>query len=219
MTDLHSLDARGDARPPKDTALVDEQAFTSVELPGLHLAHRELYRCTFTDVKIPQAMFERCVFESCRFVRCDLTRSSWKMSSLRGVRFEGCKLLGVDLGAVQANPEVEFDACNLELVSFDNLHLRGVVFRNCALQGATFEATNLVEADFAGSDLGNVLFRRADLTGADLSTAERAVFLPSETRCKDARISTETAVGIAQALGLRVAGHDDGKKSGKGRRK
>ena len=148
------------------------------------------------------------VFERCEFVGCDLTKLLWGSSSLRGVRFVDCKLMGVNFAGAADNPEFSFDGCLMRYSVFDGVNLRGIHFHNCHLHDASFVECDLNDADFGGCDLEGAVLRNCRMAGADFSTATGLFFEPAQNRARDAYISPETAIQLARAAGLRVAGTD-----------
>ncbi len=168
----------------------------------------EYYKCRFERCELAGATCKGAVFESCTFVDCDLTRVAWAGAPLRDARFVDCKLVGADFGRAGDNPELHFERCLMRYTSFDGVNAGGVVYVDCQLQEATFVEANLRDAEFSGSDLSGATFKNASLAGADFSTAVGVFFDAKENQSKDAYISVDTAVAMAQARGLRVAGYD-----------
>lgn len=191
-----------------DTDFLEDETFLDIDAPEARIRGRELYRCTFERAKLAGATLAGCTLERCTFVDCDLTRVSFADTSLQGVRFERCKLLGVDFSTLRANPDVTFEGCLLRYAAFADLNLRGIRFVDCELGEAQFNDCTLVNADFPGSDLAGASFTRCDLAGADLSTANGVFLDARQNNLKDAFIPLETAVLLAQAQGMKVAGFD-----------
>jgi fluoroquinolone resistance protein len=83
----------------------DEATFTGLALPeaGADLGGKSFSRCTFRNLKLPQSRWQGARLEDCAFDACDLTRLVPAGLALRGVRFERCKMMGIDwsdLGAI-----------------------------------------------------------------------------------------------------------------------
>lgn len=197
-------------------ALVEGEVFHDVDIAAL--TKLELYRCHFDNCRFGDAVFSRVVIEDCDFVGCDLTRISWGDSSLRGVRFVDCKLLGVNFAKANDNPDVSFERCLLRYAVFDGVSLRGARFVDCQMAESSFVEADLQESDFSSSTLTHAVFKRCQMAGADFSTAVELLFDAGVNDAKDAFISVETAIHMAQSLGLRVAGHDDPRPSRRKRR-
>lgn len=187
---------------------LEEQTFAELEAPGAHIDGKELYRCTFERAKLAEASFAGCTLERCAFVDCDLTRVRFADTSLQGVCFERCKLLGVDFSTLRANPDVSFEGCLLRYAAFADQNLRGVRFVDCELPEAQLTDCSLVNADFPGCDLSGATFSRCDLAGADLSTTSGLFLDARQNNVKGAFVPLETAVLLARAQGMKVAGFD-----------
>ena len=199
--------------------LLENETFADLDLEGHDILGKELYRCTFRSVKLPEVRLDKSVFEQCKFIDSDLTRVKAVGASFHGVRFEHCKLLGVELSNLAANPDVFFDECNLRYASFGGLNLRNTKLHRCQLQEASFHETSLIDASFDGSDLSSAAFSRCDLAGADFSNAVGVYFEAAQNCVKGVRIPVETAVMMAQALGMHVAGYEDANARGPKKRK
>src|SRR5690348_5154345 len=105
--------------------LIENETFTdgdSERLPA-RLAGNELYRCTFTGVKLAEARIERCVLERCTFEDSDLTRIALVGVHLRGVAFRRSKLLGLDFTKLADNPDVSFEGCILRYANVAAVNL------------------------------------------------------------------------------------------------
>lgn len=181
------------------------------------LAGVEFDRCRFERCRFADAALSRVVFERCVFIDCDLSRVALGDSGLRGVRFEECRLFAVDFSRAADNPEVEFVRSNLRSASFAGVNLRGTAFTACQLQESTFLETDLRDADFAGSELDGASFNRCALAGTDFSMTRGLHFEPTKNQAKDAFIAVETAIHLARAAGLRVAGSDEARPSSRPR--
>jgi fluoroquinolone resistance protein len=198
-------------------ALVEAEAFVDVDVA--RCAGVEVYKCRFERCRFVEAVLDKVVFEDVEFVDCDLTRVRFGHSSLRGVRFVRCKLLGVDFSRAADHPDVAFDGCSLSYAVFDGVALKGVRFLECQLGEASFVGSDLRDADFARSDLTRAVLRDAKLGGADFSTSTALLLDPARNDSNDALISVETAIHLAQAAGLRVAGHDDERRGKRPKRR
>jgi uncharacterized protein YjbI with pentapeptide repeats len=188
----------------------ENETFDHLDLQGADLRGKEFYRCTFQSCHLQESRWSESKLEACVFQGCDLTRAQLANTGLRGVRFEGSKLMGIDWSAVSPNPELAFDECNLRYCSFVGLSLRKTVFARCTALELNFIDADLSDTDFTGTDLTGSNFRGCTLTRADLQGA-RGVFIdPSaHNRLKATRVPVETAVLVAQTLGMLVTGYDE----------
>ncbi len=188
----------------------ENETFAHLDLQGANLGGKEFYRCTFQSAHLQESRWTGSKLEACVFRGCDLTRAQLTHTALRDVRFEGSKLMGIDWSAISPNPELAFDECNLRYCSFVGLSLRKTVFARCTALEVNFLDVDLSDTDFTGTDLSGSNFRGCTLTRADLR-GTRGVFIDpaAHNRLKATRVPVETAVLIAQTLGMLVAGYGD----------
>ena len=197
----------------------ENETFTDLDLQGGDLGQKEFYRCTFQRCQLQESRWKESKLESCVFSECDLSRAQLAFTGLRGVRFEGSKLMGIDWSVVSPNPEVEFDGCNLRYASFVGLSLRKTAFIRCSALEANFLDVDLSESDFSGTDLSGSTLRGCTLTHTDFRSATGVFIDPARNRAKGALISVEAAVLLARFLGLVVAGYGDEAAARGGRKK
>ncbi len=182
----------------------ENETFTDLELQGLALNQKEFYRCTFERSQFQESQWRQCKFEECTWRGCDLTRARFPQAALRGVRFEGSKLMGIDWSSISANPELAFEGCVLRYASFVGLSLRKTDVLRCTAQEANFFDLDLTDSDFEGTDLTGSNFRGCILTRTDFSLAVGLVLDPSRNRLKDTQVPLATAVSLAESMGMRV---------------
>ena len=191
----------------RETDLEDE-TFTGLDAQGLDLGGKELYRCTFRGAKLMETRWRRTRLEDCVFEDCDLTRMDPAGLALSGVVLRRSKLLGMDFTDLASNPDVRFEECNLEYAVFRRTNLRKLAILDTNLRAATFVECDLVEADLSGCDLAGATFEGSNLGKANLGTAKGAFVDPARNKIKGLRISVETAVLLAESLGMKVAGYE-----------
>ncbi len=186
----------------------DEETFERLQVTS-PLFEKEFTGCSFRGLKADTIVWKGVRFEDCTFENCELTRGQFPHTRFVGVTFRGCKLMGIDWSGIAANPTLSFDTCDLRYTSFVKVNLRKTTFRGCKACEANFIDCALIESDFSDTDLTGANFDAADLTKANLTTALGAFIAPGKNRVKDTRISVETAVLMAMAQGMKVAGYGD----------
>jgi fluoroquinolone resistance protein len=184
----------------------EDETFTGLDLTAIDLSGKELFRCTFRSCGLRESRWRKTTLEKCTFVGSDLSGASFDQTGLRGVRFESAKLLGVDFSRIAPHAEVAFVDSKLRYASFARQALRRTAFRNCSATDVTFVDVDLTEAVFAGTDLAATSFTGCTLTRTDFGTARGLFLEPARNRLKDTAIPVETAVQIAQHLGMIVEG-------------
>lgn len=215
-SDKRSTDAQ---RLAKEDSFENE-TFTDLDLQGCDLGQKEFYRCTFQNCQLQESRWKRSKLEVCVFNGCDLTRAQLQETALRDVRFEGSKLMGIDWTGVSTNPEVAFEDCVLRYTSFVGLSLRRTRFLRCTAMEANFFDLDLTEADFTGTDLTGSNIRGCNLTRANFSGTVGAFIDPANrNNVKGTQVPVETAVLLAQSLGMRVSGYASESSEGRGRKK
>jgi uncharacterized protein YjbI with pentapeptide repeats len=187
----------------------DDQVFEGLDLSDFDFSGKDFTRCTFRNLKLQQTRWPRARLEDCIFEGCDLTQMQPLDVGAHGVRFKGCKLMGVEWTKASLNPRLEFEECSLRYASFVDTHLRRTPFLRCNLVEASFIGTDLSEADFSSSDLTGATFQGSSLLKADLRQTKGLFLDPTKNRVKGARISMEAAALLATSFGMRVAGFDE----------
>ncbi len=185
-----------------------DETFAGLDLTEIDLGGKELFRCTFQGCQLRESRWRKATLERCTFVGSDLSGVVLDQTGLRGVRFESTKLLGVDFSRIAPHAEVAFVDSKLRYASFARQALRTTTFRNCSAPDVTFVDVDLTEADFGGTDLTGSTFTGCTLVKADLRTARGLFLEPARNRLKDTGVPVETAVLIAQHLGMVVSGYD-----------
>ena len=184
--------------------LFEEEVFQGGDLVEESFADKELVRCTFKNVKLTQSRWPGARLEDCTFDSCELTRVVPAGLIARGVTFVDCKMMGVEWTELGAFPELAFRGCDLRYVSFVSLTLRKIRFERCDLRDAQLVDVDLAEAVFTDCQLGGARFERCDLRKASFAGASELVLTPQGNKLAGARVPVETAIRMAEALGLKV---------------
>ncbi|MCP3103395.1 pentapeptide repeat-containing protein [Myxococcus sp. K15C18031901] len=185
----------------------ENETFSDLLLDGADLGGKEFYRCTFRNVQLQSSRWKESQLEDCVFEGCNLTRSNVLALRLRGARFEGSKLMGIDWTGVASNPEMHFEECGLQYDSFVGFSLRKTPFLRCVCKEANFFDMDLTESDFSETDLTGSNFRGCTLTRVTFSGTQGLVLDPARNRLKDTRVPPETAMALAHSLGMLVDGY------------
>jgi uncharacterized protein YjbI with pentapeptide repeats len=184
----------------------EDETFTGIELTQATLAGHEFVRCRFEKLVLQESNWQGVRLDDCEFDGCDLTRMQPKKMAARGVAFTRCRLMGVDWSGLAPNPSFVFEECNLQYASFVEVNLTSTPFRRCRMVETNFFDARLVEAVFQECEMAGARFEQCDLRGADLADSRGLILDPSKNTVTGCRVSVETAVVVAAALGFRVAG-------------
>lgn len=171
--------------------------------PGMTLEGVRLEGLDLSEARLPDLTLIECALEGVDLTLADLTGAE-----MRGVRFEACRLLGVDVGAWRDEGlglEVVLRDCDLTHLQASELDLRAWTFAGGRAPGATFAGCDLRGVSFAGCDLGGAHFARCDLREADLRGATGYVIDPTANRVRGLRASVPEALSFLGALGIEVA--------------
>lgn len=129
-------------------------------------------------------------------------------SRLLGVAFERCKLLGLDVAALDARAlaadPLRFQECRLDMAAFIGVDAAGATFANCSLREADFSGAVLRGADFAGSDLMGARFAGTDLREASLLGATNYVLDVRDNRVRGLRVDAAEAARLLAVFGVQA---------------
>ncbi len=187
-----------------DRWLYENETIEGDDLSGDEFPPVECYDVTFRRVSFAESTLRRWCFEDCTFVDCDLSLCVLEDCALQTVRFEGCKLVGVDWSRPsQTSLSVSFERCTLRLGNLAGVRLRESSLVECDLREADLTGTDFTGSDLRRSNLMGALLEGTVLEHADLRDV-RGLELRPEMRFRGAKVSVEVAIALAQHLGLQV---------------
>lgn len=76
--------------------LIEGKAFRDLDFRGSEISEKVFRDCTFTNVIFAEARLRECRFEDCVVGLSDWTMAKVYGTAMRGVKFEGSKLMGID---------------------------------------------------------------------------------------------------------------------------
>lgn len=137
----------------------------------------------------------------------DMDLTGRRIEGLVRVRFERCRLSGVDFGAARLL-DVAFVDCTLELASartttFERVEILGGTIDGLDLTGATLTDVTFDRVALAGVSMDRVRLDKVDLRGADLSSVLDVSTLKGATIAEHQAIAL--AGRLARAAGVTVA--------------
>ncbi len=167
----------------------------------------ELIDCVVEDSVFAEAQLERCSFEDTTFRRCDLGVMKLGGTAFRDVRFEDCKVTGIDWSrAHDLAFDVSFADCVLDMGSFVGLRLKGLKIEGGRARDVVFADSDLRDVRFGYVDFASATFTGNDLRGADLATCANVVVEPNTNRFGKTKLPTGTAKRYLKQLGIIVPG-------------
>ncbi len=188
---------------PLDEAAYADRTFTDLPFPGRTFRRQEFTGCTFERCRFAGCVFQECRFEACVFKDCDLGVIRVPNTALVDVRFEGCKMIGVDWTAVNARfLRIAFGKCVISDSTFARMDLHGIALAECVAHDCDFLGANLSGGVFRGTDFARSRFAQTDLSSADFCGATRYLIDPTMNRVKGATFSLPEAVSLLRGLGV-----------------
>ncbi|MCY1525646.1 Pentapeptide repeats (9 copies) [compost metagenome] len=183
------------------------QCFESLTFSGKTLSNKNLlnlsfYDCRFLNCDFSEIKLERCQFDSCIFSECNASSASLGRSQFLDVRFELCKLIGIDWSESATVLDVGFDRCKLDFSVFDDRILTRQLFLNCSIREVFFSRCDLSHADFKGSDLAGSKFEGCNFSHCNLSDSRNLSLSPDNNEISHSIISIETALSFLEKYRL-----------------
>jgi len=187
---------------PADGEYYEELKFEKKEFENLLLNNTEFYSCTFTNIRFFKSKFNNCRFEKCLFKNCDLSLSKFTSSLFIDVKWDNCKLMGIDWTSVSKPVKIFLCNCILTDSSFYNMDLIGTEIIKCTAHNTDFEKVNLRKADCSKTDFNLSRFAGADLSGADFTEALNYNINPETTKIKNAKFSYPEVLSLLSAWNI-----------------
>lgn len=185
--------------------LCESERYENLDLAEQYVDSCEYYKCTFVKCNFSKADLSDVDFDECTFENCDLTMAKLKNSGMRDLRFDHCKLLGLDFSVCnQFRFGARFSDCILDYSIFFKLKIPKTLFANCSLKEAEFAEADLSSALFDNCDLENAGFAFTDLRKADLRTSANYRIDPEQTRIRGARFSYPALLGLLTKYDISV---------------
>jgi fluoroquinolone resistance protein len=179
-----------------------EVQFSADDSATLDFDGAQFEDCKFDHCSLRGRDLRGSRFLDCTFVTCDLVVAQMTNCVFSRVRFQDCRLSGINWSLASKLEFVSFDSCQLNDGSFLGLQLAGCAFTDCMARGTSFRDTNLAKVSFRGSDLSMAEFVNCDLRGADFRGALNYVLSPADNRLEKARFSLPEAMNLLKGLGI-----------------
>ena len=180
---------------------------------GRHIERERHEKTLFTDLAMSEAQTLGAVFHECTFRRARFNASSHQASAFVNCTFVSCKFFDSRFAECKLVGSM-FDACDFDQMqvfggdwSFTGLPgavlgraaFKDTRLREADLTGASCKGGSLRDVDLSGAWLHGVDFSSCDLRGSDLSAID-----PENLILKNAIITIDQTIIIAEALGLDV---------------
>ncbi|GAA4875059.1 pentapeptide repeat-containing protein [Ferrimonas pelagia] len=185
------------------------QRFEKLDHSYEELNDKRFDDCTFIDCNFSEATFDACQFIDCHFIRCNLNLVQLGYSQLRDVRFEHCKLLGIDWTRVNwpnflFSAPVQFDQCLLSEGSFYGLKLNELQMLECKAHNLDLREADLSDADLSHTDFTGAQFHNTNLSNANFAEAIAYDINIFNNPVKGAKFSRFEATSLLESLEIEL---------------
>lgn len=186
-----------------------DESFNKLEQTTGHYTGIEFEECQFSDCDFSEAWFQNCKFINCDFIRCNLSLVNLFNTRLFGVRFQECKLVGVDWTkaiwpAYHIDFELQFRRCILNDSSFFGLTLNEILFDECKLRDVDFREGDFAQSMMCHCDFTHSLFMHTVLKNVDFSDSTGYAINVLENQVEGARFSRYEALNLLECLGIEL---------------
>jgi uncharacterized protein YjbI with pentapeptide repeats len=157
----------------------------------------EFYNCRFEHCDLTALSAGPYEFHDCVFSCCNCVPLPFDDTMFDGVRFEECKLTGVNFSNVNKFLfTASFHKCALDYAIFKKSNLIGTLFSGCSIRDASFIDSALKSAVFEECDLKGTVFERCGLEKADFTSASGYFIDLDINKVKGARFSLPEAANL-----------------------
>jgi len=184
--------------------IFDDEVFDKVYPSGDF--SNEYNGCTFKNCDFSNMSFDNAEFIDCHFHLCNLTMTKMVNTTLSRVKFDSCKLVGVDFSKCSKFMfSVSFENSIMNYSLFSKNDLKNTIFSSCKLNEASFIETNLTAAKFVNCDLDKVIFDRTNLEKADFTTSQNYTINPEINKLKKTKFSMPDVIGLLRNLDIIIS--------------
>ncbi|HEV7309918.1 pentapeptide repeat-containing protein [Ensifer sp.] len=171
----------------------DNTLFTGLDLTEAQTVGVVFHECTFRQARFNASSHQASAFINCTFVACKFFDSCFTECKFVGSMFDAC-----DFDQMQVTGG-DWSFTGLPGASLGRASFKETRLREADLTGASCREGSLRDVDLSGAWLHGVDFTACDLRGSDLSAID-----PENVQLKDAIITIDQTITIAEALGLDV---------------
>lgn len=163
----------------------------------------EFNNVLFKNSDFSNKSFESFEFIDCTFLSCDLSMSQIDNTVFTRVKFENCKLLGLNFSVSSRFAfSAYFKDCILNYCHFHKNDLKKTRFDNCTIKEAGFFESDLSLVQFNNCDLSDTIFERCNLSRSDFTTSNNFSISPSDNNVKKAKFSYPGVLGLLNSFNI-----------------
>lgn len=183
----------------------DNEEFVNINYSDQKISNTEFDRCVFLNCDFSNTDFSDNDFINCRFESCNFAMAKLNSSGLMDVYFTGCKLVGINFElCADFLFAVNFKKCVLDYSSFFGKKLKKARFTDCSLKEVDFSSTDLSGAEFGNCDLSMAVFNQCNLEKCDFRTAHNYAFDPEANKMKKAKFSSSGLAGLLGKYNIEI---------------
>lgn len=165
----------------------------------------EYDKCTFKGLNFSNLDVSQYIFNDCEFIDCNLTLVKIRQTAFRKVRFEGCKLMGLNFDDCNNfGMALGFSTCNITNCTFTALFLTRTKFEVCDVHDCDFTQTNLSDGAFLRCSLRGSTFERSNLEKVDFRYSTGIAIDPSKNKMRKAKFQTDQLPGLLKTYQLEI---------------
>lgn len=183
----------------------EDRTFTKENFEGLSIAEQKFVDCTFSNCNFSKSTFIDSEFVGCTFNNCDMSMMQYKKCTLKKIKLNGCKALGINWSDAPNPFSIECTDSNISYSTFAGKAIKKAIFKSCKAHEVDFTQCNLADGDFKNTDLTESRFVGCDLTGADLSNATNYKIDVKLNKVKGATFSMPEVMSLLDSFGIVIA--------------
>jgi uncharacterized protein YjbI with pentapeptide repeats len=148
------------------------------------------------------------VLRNCTLKDCDLSLMRMKEAVFSGVKFEDCKVVGVNWAEARwtqvglLDPSIDFLNCTINYATFIGVKLKKAHFVKCIAHDVDFSEADLTQADCRDTDFSESRFSQTNLTEADFTGATNYAINVTLNTVKKAKFSLPEAMALLYGLDI-----------------
>lgn len=174
---------------------------------GETFSHQKISGTDFTNIDLKFSSFNHCQFFSCNFSQANFNATLFSDSHFTDSCFSG-----VDFSALNLKKCI-FTNTLINLATFQQIKnnfghelikfsLNKIIFENCDLTESLFHFCQLVESKFINCNLYQTVFKKSDLTKADLSGSQLQGTIFSESILHQTKLDLNGLIQFGQSQGF-----------------
>ncbi|MBS0970935.1 pentapeptide repeat-containing protein [Nissabacter archeti] len=183
---------------------VENRHFRSLRIKDKRISGLGFYQCTFEGCDFSSLALTGCMFEQCEFINCSLANLTHQQLSVLSVRFQSCKVLGIEWASLNIPLAFCMTGCKLIYNTFHGNSLPEIEFSHCNLIDTQFSRCDLRKSNFTGSEFIHTTFEHCCLNGANFLDSEGLVLDAESNAITEVSLPLDAALGLLQKYRLTI---------------